>query len=448
MKNVMIIAVVLVVGIVSYEVGRRQGAAHKHIAAVQERPAVKVVEVAQPAQVMTAPIVAQVDPAVPYAQNLTAAQRGYEAAAANVEEALKQIDSLPVSQRKAFVTGIFSFVAKNRSPADALKVYKDAPEAHRANALRALVAEWVYSRSPFEEDMRYSKREAVLAMSGSRVGLEAELTAMLASSKPDAEVAGAWLDAFSQHRSRSEIFSILAGGPGVDNAESLMSRTESWTPWEKERVAKSFLSNWAQGAPQEAWNWYQSNRERFDQNYASNILQPWAYADAEGVKRLLDTLQDPEQRQSAIAAIGKVLAEKNTDQAVSWANSIADSRERELAHGAVYDAAPRGIGAVLDFANGFPSLRGVVPGSPLDGTGARAGDQILEVREANGGTHPLYGRDPREAMNLIRGEPGTQVTLRVLRQNAETGQMEEHLIPVTRGQLYLDEKQMPKPRQG
>ena len=68
--------------------------------------------------------------------------------------------------------------------------------------------------------------------------------------------------------------------------------------------------------------------------------------------------------------------------------------------------------------------------------------------ESTGESHPLYGRDFQTIVNLIRGEAGTQMTLRVLRENGATGKMEEHFIPVTRSQLYLDEKLIPKPPPG
>ncbi len=173
-----------------------------------------------------------------------------------------------------------------------------------------------------------------------------------------------------------------------------------------------------------------------------------ASADPGLARRLLNPPEDPGQRKAAISAIGKVLAEKNTDEAVAWAESMGDAKEREAAQRAVYEGAPRGIGAVLDFENGFAKLRGIVPGSPLEGTDAKAGDRIVEVRESDGTSHPLYGRDLQTMMSQIRGEPGTQITLRVLRQNGATGELEEHLIPVTRGQLYLNEKLIPKPPNG
>ena len=451
MKNVTFLAILLLVAGLSYGLGRRQGGGsaatqqtNSSVAPLQDSQA-SLQRRADRDRFENGSAPDRIAVAAPFAQNMTAAQRGYEAAQLDLDAALKQIETLPVPERMGFITGIFSFVAKNRTPAEGLKVYEQVPEAHRPNALRALVAEWIYSRSPLDENMRYVKREGTLTISGSRAGLEIELTSMLASSQPDAELTAAWLEAFSNHSGRSQIFSALSGRVAYLDPDSLLTRTEGWTAWEKERATKSFLSNWSYGAPQEAWNWYQSKRDRFEQDFSADILAPWASSNPEGAKGFLNSLEDPGERQAAITAIGKVLAEKNTDEAVAWAESMTDAKEREAAHRAVYEGAPRGIGAVLDFENGFAKLRGIVPGSPLEGTGAQAGDRIVEVRESDGTSHALYGRDLQTMVSRIRGEPGTQMTLRVLRQNGATGSLEEHFIPVTRGQLYLNEKLIPKP---
>jgi hypothetical protein len=381
--------------------------------------------------------------AAPFVQNLTSAERGYEAASINLDEALKQIPALPVSERMGFTTGIFSFVARNHTPADALKVYQRVPEAFRPNALRALVGEWVYTRSSLPEDQRYIKREGTFTMSGSRLGLELELTSMLASSRPDAELVTAWIDAFSNYSSRSEMLLGLSSALADKNPEAVLARTEGWTPWEQERVAQRVLANWADEAPKEAWQWYQANRGRFDQDLSSSILTSWTSSDPGTVKDLLNSIQEPGQRKTAIEAIGKVLARKNTDDAVNWANAFDDPADRQEAQRAIYEGAPRGIGAMLRVEQGFPTVQGIVPDSPLDGSGVQAGDQILELWESNGAKHTLYANDLATTVNLIRGEPGSQLTLRLLRRNQASGQFEEHLVPVTRGQLYLNEKTIP-----
>ena len=382
----------------------------------------------------------------PFAQNLTSAERGYEAASINLDEALKQIASLPVSERMGFTTGIFSFVARTHTPADALKVYQRVPEAFRPNALRALVGEWIYTRSSLPEDQRHNRREGTFTISGSRLGLELELTSMLASVQPDAELAAAWIDAFSNHSSRSEILLGLSRALADKNPDAVLARTEGWTPWEQERVMHRTLANWADESPKDAWQWYQANRGRFDQDLSSSILTSWASSDPAAVNTLLNSIQDQGQRKVAIEAIGKVLARKNTDDAVAWANAFQDPIERQEAQRAIYESAPRGIGAVLNFEEGFSTVRAIVPDSPLDGSGVQAGDRLLELWEASGTKHMLYGKDLPTTVNLIRGEPGSQLTLRLLRRNKTSGQFEEHLVPVTRGQLYLNEKALePRP---
>ena len=131
---------------------------------------------------------------------------------------------------------------------------------------------------------------------------------------------------------------------------------------------------------------------------------------------------------------------------MDWANGLADPGERQEANRAIYEAAPRGIGAALRIDQGFPTVTAIVPGSPLDGSGVQRGDRFLEIFESNGARHALYGRDLSTTVNLIRGEAGSEVTLRLLRQNNTSGRLEEHLVPVTRAQLYLNDKGLANPR--
>ena len=443
--------IVLVVAAISYGLGRRHGASARgpiaETSTITDAKTTKTASLPKPGSRSRANPGSEhseaSDTDLPFAQNMSSFARGYEAAKADVDEALSRIETLPVQERMGFITGIFSFLARNHSPADALRVYQRVPEASRPNALRALVGEWVYTRSPLDEDMRFIKREETLTISGFRVGLEVELTSMLASAKPDAELASAWLDAFSNHSSRSEMLLSLAGSLGSSKHETVLNHMEGWTPWEKERVTRSVLGNWSEKSPKEAWEWYQANRNRFDEDFSSSILERWAGSDPKGVQGLLNSMEQPAQRKAALEALGKALAGKNTDEAVNWANGLADDREREIANRAVYDGAPRGIGAVLGIEQGFPIIRGIVPGSPLDGSGVQPGDKILELWEANGSKQNLYARDLNTTVNLIRGEPGSELTLRLLRQDKNTGQLQEHLVPVTRGQLYLNEKALP-----
>jgi hypothetical protein len=451
MKNVVLLVALLVVGVAGYSLGRRHGARES----LPTTPAVVETESAAPAfrsktgrrgsTNLVSEQLSPSDPNLPFAQNTSSFARGFEAAKASVDEALNRIESLPVPERMGFITGIFSFVARNHSPADALKIYQRVPEASRPNALRALVGEWIYTRSSLDEDMRHIKREGTFTISGSRGALEVELTSMLASAKPDAELASAWLAAFANHSGRSDMLLSLASSLGLGKPEMVLNHMDGWTRWEKERVTQNVLANWSEKAPRESWEWYQANRNPSEQDLSSTIFTSWALSDPEGLKGLLSSMEQPAQRKAALEALGKALATRNTGEAVNWANSFADAGEREIANRAVYDGAPRGIGAVLAFEKGFPTIRGIVPESPLEGSGVQVGDQLVELWEANGSRQPLYGSDLKTTVNAIRGEAGSEMTLRILRPNKDTGQLEEHLVPVTRRQLYFNEKPLTDP---
>jgi hypothetical protein len=441
MKKVAMAVAFLMVGVGGYELGRwrTDDNAQRMSVARNAKPAAGVIE-----EKSKAGLAAATAKGGALVAAASAVDRGFAAAELNIDEALRLIETLPASERSGFVAGIFSFVARNVPPAEGLKLSQRLPAELRQSAWRTLVGEWIYSRSPMDEEKRAQMRDAAFTSNGGRQGLLVELSGLLASSKPDPEMLSAWLDSFSDGTARSEMLASLVSAFPREDVEALFKRTQGWTAWEQERVQRRFLSNWAYENPQEAWSWFQNQRGEMSGDLASSVFMAWANKDPDGAQKLLEAKLEPGQRDTLLNVIGRTLAMKNTDAAVAWADGLADARERGIAHQGIYDGAPRGVGAVLDFNDGFPTLRGVVPGSPLDGSGVKPGDRLVEVREANGAREPLYGADMQTAVNLIRGEPGSQMTLRILRKNGESGVLEEHLIPVTRAQLYLDEKRIPK----
>jgi hypothetical protein len=452
------VALVIVAGL-SYGLGRKHGAARREVAlAPAAGQSANPGTSASPAAAAPASTPASQDAAAnkpvrnppertfPFAQDMLNAKTGYEAAMLNLEDALKQIETLPISEKKGFITGVFTFVARQRPPAEALALYSQQGDKVRPDALRALASEWVSTRGSLDEAKRAALRERVQGASGSRVGLEVELTLALAQSQPDDELAKAWLNAFSTHPGRSEMVPVLAGKMIREQPDTLLDRTAGWTEWERERVARTVLTEWAMRAPQEAWTWYQAQQNRLGQDLASSVLEPWAGVDPEGAKALLNSLSDPAQRQTAIESIGKALAQKNSAEAIAWADGLQNPEEKEAAHRSIYEATPRGIGAAISMQDGFPTLRSVLPGSPLAGTGIQPGDQFVEVRQADGMHQSLYGMPLESAVRLIRGEPGSELELRVLRRDENTGQLKELRVPVRRAQLFFTEPVAPAPR--
>ena len=88
-----------------------------------------------------------------------------------------------------------------------------------------------------------------------------------------------------------------------------------------------------------------------------------------------------------------------------------------------------GIGARVTLTDAGLTVIAPIPGAPAESAGIRAGDIILAVDGATIDHLTLI-----EAVNLIRGPRGTDVTLLVRRPNS----FEEQSITVTRGRIPID----------
>lgn len=75
-----------------------------------------------------------------------------------------------------------------------------------------------------------------------------------------------------------------------------------------------------------------------------------------------------------------------------------------------------GIGAYMtqDLETTLPMITGVMPGAPAEISGLRANDLIYEVDGV-----PVYGMSLEQAISLIKGPEDTQVTLTIVREDAD-----------------------------
>ena len=288
------------------------------------------------------------------------------------------------------------------------------------------------------ESEQEGRLRRVLGLSEGRYGLEAELASVLARSSTDPATDSAWMEAFSSHPSRTEIVARLSPlMPDFDPTKTL-AMAEGWTDWEKSRFADSLVNNWSNQDPKSAWDWYSENPDTLPANAADQILNSWAQKDSDAMIQSLDTFTDPEDRRLAIEAISASLAAQGTDQALDWVESLADIEERDTGMQAVYQNTPKGIGAVLKLESGFPKISDIMPTGGLASTDLRAGDLIVQAQDSGKDPHNLYGRNMQDIVGLLRGTPGSEVEIRVLRENQATGQLEEHSAIVERDLLILE----------
>ena len=116
---------------------------------------------------------------------------------------------------------------------------------------------------------------------------------------------------------------------------------------------------------------------------------------------------------------------------MAWADSLPTQAEQDAAHEAIYKVTPRGIGAQLTLDEGVVTIRGLIDGTPAAESGLRSGDRIVGVDPGDGSFAPI-GNTLHPAVDLIRGEAGTDLRIRVLRSGGET-----EVIELKRQQLIF-----------
>lgn len=88
------------------------------------------------------------------------------------------------------------------------------------------------------------------------------------------------------------------------------------------------------------------------------------------------------------------------------------AREREQQSGRY-----QGIGAYINEEGGLPYIVAPIEGSPAEAAGIQAGDTIIAVDGEQ-----TEGMTLEDAVSKVRGEPGTQVTLEIMRRGNEAAQ--------------------------
>ena len=82
-----------------------------------------------------------------------------------------------------------------------------------------------------------------------------------------------------------------------------------------------------------------------------------------------------------------------------------------------------GIGATLTSEDGYIKIVELVPGGPAEQSGKlKVNDRIVSVTQENGETTDLVDMPVSQAVQFIRGEKGTKVTLEILSENAGAAQ--------------------------
>lgn len=139
-----------------------------------------------------------------------------------------------------------------------------------------------------------------------------------------------------------------------------------------------------------------------------------------------DQVKDRDMVEGAIAGMTAALGDPYT----MYLPPEDDKRAAESLAGAFY-----GVGIELGYINRTVAVVAPLKGMPADQAGIKAGDLILHVKdELNGLDEDTDEWTLQDAVNNIRGERGTTITLTLLRPEEEAGPFE---ISIKRDQILI-----------
>lgn len=142
---------------------------------------------------------------------------------------------------------------------------------------------------------------------------------------------------------------------------------------------------------------------------------------------------DPPAKEELFVNMLKGLAKGTHDKHTVYLDK-ADMKELEMHTSSIYS----GIGLLLDFSDGKTLKVGAtMEGQPAEAAGLQKGDQILAID----GT-PVSDIEKEDVANRIRGEEGTFVVLRILRNGEEQELSIERktiVMPTVKGQMLTED---------
>ena len=142
---------------------------------------------------------------------------------------------------------------------------------------------------------------------------------------------------------------------------------------------------------------------------------------------------DPPAKEELFVNMLKGLAKGTHDKHTVYLDKD-DMKELEMHTSSTYS----GIGLLLDFSDGKTLKVGAtMEGQPAEAAGLQKGDQILAIDGS-----PVSDIEKEEVANRIRGEEGTFVVLRILRNGEEQEVSIERktiVMPTVKGQMLIDD---------
>jgi hypothetical protein len=239
-----------------------------------------------------------------------------------------------------------SFVALAAgNPTNALRAAKDLTnDTERETALLALVTQWTQGHlSPAQDRAHY------IATYGVEAGLGVEL-----ANNP--ELAVLWANELTEGEARAAVLRRTAAALVGSDPTTAFALGEQ-LPAEEQR------------------------------KFLDAVLASWGAADTDAALKYADQLQDPAERDAALAAIRTM--------------------------------APVGIGAALSIQDGYAVINQLIPGTPAELSGqVHPGDRIIALAQGDGAFVDARGLPLKDIVDMVRGAPNTTLQLQLLGADA------------------------------
>ena len=351
----------------------------------------------------------------------------FDAADAGGEAALQMLAGITdANDRAAFLRGMFARLASG-APSDAFRAVHSLPhEPDRETAMAALVAQWRPKQVPLAVQATLTQRYGAIGGLIARLGDEPHLAAEAARELLRGMERGRVLGAAAGLLAARDPQQAVSFGSGLEGSE----RTE---------FMQHFAEGWARSAGEAAFAWSRQEPDAaVRDSLQATIVATWAAHDPKAAAAYLPSITGADARGKVITALASSWGMADTQAAFAWANSLTNGQERDSATAGIREAAPVGIGVVLGKSpEGYPVIQELIPGSTASlGGQLKSGYQIAAIGDGTGRFIEVHGKELSEVTPLIRGKPGSTVSLQVIPAGASPASRITVVIP--RQQLMLN----------
>lgn len=371
-------------------------------------------------------------------------QQGYKMGVDNLAGAVAHMNTLPPSERAAFLTGVLRAMnelakldAFKLVPGDGKKDLDSRRDRAKTESFLAAIA--THLTSP--ED----RKRALIALLNLSNSNKSQLNGEPPGGSGESALATVVAWRLTENGKLSpeglQLMSREFGIPAPDRAQILgqfanalikgdparaFALGDEFVGEEQRTFTTLFAAGWAASDATAAWQWSAGITDpALQDEVRTTILKAQARKDLTGaLARLNDIPAGTPLRQQGLTTLAEIWSKKDPATAQQWINAMPDPEEQRTARATFDKTAIGGIGIALnwDEKTGAPFVREVLPQSVSGAAQTlREGDQIIAVASKPGQWTKAAGMQSTDFINIVRGPGDTPVWLQILPANSPPG---------------------------